>query len=125
MPNLSIQKSLSVSEVTIDNVLSRYLWNSPIPPKREDMELSVTHEKRFPIRINAVDYMKNGAGKYASATDFKMFENFLRLGIYLLEKNLILLMRLEINFIQTLQNDKELCLVLKETVLLLQFPNTA
>ena len=80
MPNLSIQKSLSVSEVTIDNVLSRYLWNSPIPPKREDMELSVTHEKRFPIRINAVDYMKNGAGKYASATDFKMFENFFKAG---------------------------------------------
>lgn len=78
MPNLSIQKSLSVSEVTIDNVLSRYLWNSPTPPKREDMELSVTHEKRFPIRINAVDYMKNGAGKYASATDFKMFENFFK-----------------------------------------------
>ncbi|MEZ7686786.1 calcium-binding protein [Neisseria sp. 20925_1_37] len=80
MPNLSIQKSLSVSEVTIDNVLSRYLWNSPTPPKREDMELSVTHEKRFPIRINAVDYMKNGAGKYASATDFKMFENFFKAG---------------------------------------------
>lgn len=78
MPNLSIQKSLSVSEVTIDNVLSLYLWNSPTPPKREDMELSVTHEKRFPIRINAVDYMKNGAGKYASATDFKMFENFFK-----------------------------------------------
>lgn len=80
MPNLSIQKSLSVSEVTIDNVLSRYLWNSPTPPKREDIELSVTHEKRFPIRINAVDYMKNGAGKYASATDFKMFENFFKAG---------------------------------------------
>ncbi len=55
----------------------------------------------------------------------KCLKIFLRLGIYLLEKNLILLMRLEINFIQTLQNDKELCLVLKETVLLLQFPNTA
>lgn len=80
MPNLSIQKSLSVSEVTIDNVLSRYLWNSPTPPKREDMELSVTHEKRFPIRINAVDYMKNGAGRYASVADFKMFENFFKAG---------------------------------------------
>ena len=80
MPNLSIQKSLSVSDVTIDNVLSRYLWNSPTPPKREDMELSVTHEKRFPIRINAVDYMKNGAGRYASVADFKMFENFFKAG---------------------------------------------
>ena len=80
MPNLSIQKSLSISEVTIDNVLSRYLWNSPTPPKREDMELSVTHEKRFPIRINAVDYMKNGAGRYASVADFKMFENFFKAG---------------------------------------------
>ena len=80
MPNLSIQKSLSVSEVTIDNVLSRYLWNSLTPPKREDMELSVTHEKRFPIRINAVDYMKNGAGRYASVADFKMFENFFKAG---------------------------------------------
>ncbi|WP_232445047.1 calcium-binding protein [Neisseria flavescens] len=44
------------------------------------MELSVTHEKRFPIRINAVDYMKNGAGRYASVADFKMFENFFKAG---------------------------------------------
>ena len=47
MPNLSIQKSLSVSEVTIDNVLSRYLWNSPTPPKREDVGISITSANRI------------------------------------------------------------------------------
>ncbi|HFC8458551.1 TPA: calcium-binding protein [Neisseria subflava] len=68
--------SLKVSEVTVDRVLSQYLWNSPIPPKRENMAASVTSANRTPIKIDAVDYMKNGAGKYASAADFKMFEKF-------------------------------------------------
>ncbi len=68
--------SLKASEVTVDRVLSQYLWNSPIPPKRENMAASVTSANRTPIKIDAVDYMKNGAGKYASAADFKMFEKF-------------------------------------------------
>lgn len=70
--------SLKVSEVTVDRVLSQYLWNSPIPPKRENMAASVTSANRTPIKIDAVDYMKNGAGKYASAADFKMFERFFK-----------------------------------------------
>ena len=70
--------SLMVSEVTVDRVLSQYLWNSPIPPKRENMAASVTSANRTPIKIDAVDYMKNGAGKYASAADFKMFERFFK-----------------------------------------------
>lgn len=32
------QKSLRASEVTIDRVLSHYLWNKSIPPRREDMQ---------------------------------------------------------------------------------------
>lgn len=68
--------SLKASEVTVDRVLSQYLWNSPIPPKRENMAASVTSANRTPIKIDAIDYMKNGAGKYASAADFKMFEKF-------------------------------------------------
>ncbi len=70
--------SLKASEVTVDRVLSQYLWNSPIPPKRENMAASVTSANRTPIKIDAVDYMKNGAGKYASAADFKMFERFFK-----------------------------------------------
>ena len=70
------KKSLMVSEVTVDRVLSRYLWNSPIPPKKENMMASITSANRTPVKIDAVDYMKNGAGKYASAADFKMFEKF-------------------------------------------------
>ncbi len=65
MPNLNIQKSLSVSEVTIDNVLSRYLRNSPTPPKREDMGISITSANRTPVKIDATDYMQNGANQYA------------------------------------------------------------
>ena len=70
------KKALMVSEITVDRVLSRYLWNSPIPPKKENMMASITFANRTPVKIDAVDYMKNGAGKYASAADFKMFEKF-------------------------------------------------
>lgn len=59
------KKSLMVSEVTVDRVLSRYLWNSPIPPKREDMRISITSVNRTPVKIDATDYMKNGANQYA------------------------------------------------------------
>ena len=59
------KKSLSVSEVTIDRILSQYLWNSPIPPKREDMRISITSANRTPVKIDVTDYMKNGANQYA------------------------------------------------------------
>ena len=36
------QKSLTTSEVTIDRMLSQYLWNSPIPPRQENMANSVS-----------------------------------------------------------------------------------
>ena len=72
------KKSLMVSEVTVDRVLSQFLWNSPIPPKREDMGISITSANRTPVKIDATDYMKNGAGRYATAADFKMFENFFK-----------------------------------------------
>lgn len=70
------QQSLSVSEVTIDRVLSHYLWNKSIPPRRENMQLAATDANRMPINIDATSYMRNGAGRYASAVDFKMFEKF-------------------------------------------------
>lgn len=70
------QQSLSVSEVTIDRVLSHYLWNKSIPPRREDMQSAETDANRMPINIDATSYMQNGAGRYASAVDFKMFEKF-------------------------------------------------
>ena len=70
------QKSLSVSEVTIDRVLSHYLWNTSVPPRREDMQSAATDANRMPINIDATSYMQNGAGRYASAVDFKMFEKF-------------------------------------------------
>ena len=72
------QKSLAVSDVTVDRILSQYLWNSPIPPKREDMGISITSANRTPVKIDATAYMKNGAGRYATAADFKMFENFFK-----------------------------------------------
>ena len=59
------KKSLSVSEVTIDRILSQYLWNSPIPPKREDMGISITSANRTPVKIDATDHMENGANQYA------------------------------------------------------------
>ena len=59
------KKSLSVSEVTIDRILSQYLWNSPIPPKREDMGISITSANRTPVKIDATDYMQNSANQYA------------------------------------------------------------
>ena len=44
------QKSLAVSDVTVDRILSQYLWNSPIPPKREDMGISITSANRTPVK---------------------------------------------------------------------------
>ncbi len=69
MSDSNIQKSLKVSEVTVDRILSHYLWNSPTPPKREHMAASQTNAARMPVRIDAVDYMKNGEDRYASAVD--------------------------------------------------------
>ena len=59
------QKSLAVSDVTVDRILSQYLWNSPISPKREDMRISITSVNRTPVKIDATDYMQNGANQYA------------------------------------------------------------
>ena len=70
------QQSLSVSEVTIDRVLSHYLWNKSIPPRREDMQSAATDANRMPINIDATSYMQNGSRRYASAVDFQMFEKF-------------------------------------------------
>ena len=55
------QKSLAVSDVTVDRILSQYLWNSPIPPKREDMRISITSANRTPVKIDVTDYMQNSA----------------------------------------------------------------
>ncbi len=55
------QKSLAVSDVTVDRILSQYLWNSPIPPKREDMGISITSANRTPVKNDATDYMQNSA----------------------------------------------------------------
>ena len=59
------QKSLRVSEGTIDRVLSHYLWNTAMLPKKEDMLTAVTSTERKPIHIDATDYMQNGANQYA------------------------------------------------------------
>ena len=59
------QKSLAVSDVTVDRILSQYLWNSPISPKREDMRISITSVNRTPVKNDVTDYMKNGANHYA------------------------------------------------------------
>ncbi len=56
------QKSLSVSEVTVDRMMSHYLWNSPSSPSRENMTASVTHAERTAVKVDAVDYMQKGAG---------------------------------------------------------------
>ncbi len=72
------QKPVSVSEITVDRILSQYLWNTPTPPRKENMAAAVTLAERTSVKIDAVDYMKNGAGRYASAADFKMFENFFK-----------------------------------------------
>ena len=55
------QKSLAVSDVTVDRILSQYLWNSPIPPKREDMGISITSVNRTPVKNDVTDYMQNSA----------------------------------------------------------------
>ena len=55
------QKSLAVSDVTVDRILSQYLWNSPISPKREDMRISITSANRTPVKIDVTDYMQNSA----------------------------------------------------------------
>lgn len=59
------QKSLRVSEVTIDRVLSHYLWNTAMLPKKENMASLVTSTNRNLIKIDATDYMQNGANQYA------------------------------------------------------------
>ena len=59
------QKSLIVSEVTIDRVLSHYLWNTAMLPKKENMASLVTSTNRNLIKIDATDYMQNGANQYA------------------------------------------------------------
>ena len=55
------QKSLAVSDVTVDRILSQYFWNSPIPPKREDMGISITSVNRTPVKNDVTDYMQNSA----------------------------------------------------------------
>ena len=67
MPNVSgiSRNALKVSEVSVDKVLSHYLWNAAIPPKKEDMLTAATSTERKPIHIDATDYMKNGANQYA------------------------------------------------------------
>ncbi len=55
------QKSLAVPDVTVDRILSQYLWYSPIPPKREDMRISITSANRTPVKIDVTDYMQNSA----------------------------------------------------------------
>jgi hypothetical protein len=55
------QKSLAVPDVTVDRILSQYLWNSLIPPKREDMRISITSANRTPVKIDVTDYMQNSA----------------------------------------------------------------
>lgn len=72
------KRPLTVSEVTIDRVLSHYLWNRSIPPRKEDMATAVTQAERTPINIDAADYMQNGPGRYVSAANFKMFEKFFK-----------------------------------------------
>ena len=52
------QKSLRVSEVTIDRVLSHYLWNTAMLPKKENMASLVTSTNRNLIKIDATDYIK-------------------------------------------------------------------
>ncbi len=76
MSNANNQKPLTVSEVTVGRILSHYLWNSSAPPKPETMETAATDAARTAVKIDAADYMKNGAGRYVSVADFKMFENF-------------------------------------------------
>ena len=53
MPNVSgiSRNVLKVSEVSVDKVLSHYLWNAAIPPKKEDMLTAVTSTERKPIHI--------------------------------------------------------------------------
>ena len=40
------------------------------------MQSAETDANRMPINIDATSYMQNGAGRYASVVDFKMFEKF-------------------------------------------------
>ena len=72
MPNVSgiSHNALKVSEVSVDKVLSHYLWNAAIPPKKEDMLTVATSTERKPIHIDATDYMKNGANQYVVLKPF-------------------------------------------------------
>ncbi|QMT36029.1 calcium-binding protein [Neisseria wadsworthii] len=73
------QKPLTVDQVTVDRVLSHYLWNSPTPPSCGDMKSRMNrpnNSDREALKIDAVDYMKNGGGRFASAADFGMFQKF-------------------------------------------------
>ena len=67
MPNVSgiSRNALKVSEVSVDKVLSHYLWNTAMLPKKENMASLVTSTNRNPIKIDATDYMQNGANQYA------------------------------------------------------------
>lgn len=92
------QKSLTVSEVTVDRILSHYLWNSHTPPKPEDRTAVVTDTDRDAIKIDAADYMRNGAGRYASAANFKVLRNSSMKKDCCRAASLILLMKLAIRF---------------------------
>lgn len=77
MSNANANKqSLTVSEVTVDRILSHYLWNSPTPPTPEDRTVVVTDTDRDAIKIDAADYMRNGAGRYASGRLKNPFKSF-------------------------------------------------
>lgn len=68
------QKPLTVDQVTVDRVLSHYLWNSPTPPSCADMKSRMNrpnNSDREALKIDAVDYMKNGGARFASAALIK------------------------------------------------------
>ncbi|QMT36031.1 hypothetical protein [Neisseria wadsworthii] len=68
------QKPLTVDQVTVDRVLSHYLWNSPTSPNCADMKSRMNrpnNSDREALKIDAVDYMKNSGGRFVSAAPTK------------------------------------------------------
>ena len=66
--------------VSIDEILSRYLWNQKSRPKSSELDtdkwIRYAGAKGDPLVLDVNEYMKHGPGRFVSAYNFLFFQNF-------------------------------------------------
>ncbi|WP_037587331.1 hypothetical protein [Stenoxybacter acetivorans] len=66
-------KNVGRDLVTVDEILSMYLWDSKTPPSGSDLKddkwIRDSNALGKPLQINAQEYMDYGAGRFASSVN--------------------------------------------------------